>query len=617
MARNRNPTPPLYLGIEGGGTHTQVMLADEDGRVVREFATDPANLRLLTDAALRTLLRKIRARIGIPAALGIGLAGARQESDRIRIREAAAAVWRNTPCRAGNDLETALRADGPMPETGARVLVLSGTGSCCFGGNSRGGTARTGGWGHVLGDRGSAYAIGLQALRALLARFDRTQRWPVLGRHILRALQMNAPDDLIDWARGADKAEIAALAVAVFHAARERDATAREVLWEAANELAEDALSCARTLARPGTPVDFVLSGGTLLKQPGFARQVGQGIRRSWPSARVRPLGRPSVWGAVALAREAAGAASIAMGSPGGASASRPAGPDASLISMATSPTEQRHPDSRHLDRLSTADAVGLFLREDATIPRAILAEKSKLIWTVNRIAACFKAGGRLFYAGAGTSGRLGVLDASECPPTFCTPPEQVQGIIAGGRAALWSAVEGAEDDWEAGAAAARYRGIGRRDLVVGIAASGRTPFVLGVLREARRRGAGTVLVCFNPHLKLPPAERPDRILSPDLGPELLTGSTRLKCGTATKLILNIFTTLAMVRTGKVMGNLMVDLHPSNVKLRDRAERIVRELTGVSGAPVRAALEASGWDVRSACARLSGTGRPAVSGSNT
>jgi N-acetylmuramic acid 6-phosphate etherase len=209
-----------------------------------------------------------------------------------------------------------------------------------------------------------------------------------------------------------------------------------------------------------------------------------------------------------------------------------------------------------------------------------------------------------LFYVGAGTSGRLGVLDASECPPTFRTDPEMVQGIIAGGQRALWEAVEGAEDDPAAGARAIEYRGVNGRDTVVGIAASGRTPFVWGALREAKHRGAATVLLCFNPNVIIPRADRPTLVIAPAIGPEILTGSTRLKSGTATKLILNIFTTLAMVRIGKVLGNLMIDVKASNIKLRDRAVRIVRELAGVDYPTAEAALLKSQWKIKAACARL-------------
>ncbi len=195
-------------------------------------------------------------------------------------------------------------------------------------------------------------------------------------------------------------------------------------------------------------------------------------------------------------------------------------------------------------------------------------------------------------------------MDASECPPTFRLPPDRVQGIIAGGRAALWKSVEGAEDDAEAGAAALAHRGVRKGDVVVGIAASGRTPFVRGALGAAKQQGARTILLCCNPGLEIPVAQRPHLVVAPETGPEVLTGSTRLKAGTATKIILNIFTTLAMVRLGKVEGNLMVDVDPTNEKLRGRAIRIVQTLTGADANAARAALAKAKWNVKRACQKL-------------
>jgi N-acetylmuramic acid 6-phosphate etherase len=222
----------------------------------------------------------------------------------------------------------------------------------------------------------------------------------------------------------------------------------------------------------------------------------------------------------------------------------------------------------------------------------------------IQALARAFRRGGRLFYVGAGTSGRLGVLDASECPPTFRTSPDLVQGIIAGGPNALWQSVEGAEDDADAGRRAISFRRIACRDVVTGIAASGTTPFVWGALREAKKRGATTVLLCFNPFVKIPRALRPTIVIAPNLGPELLTGSTRLKAGTATKQLLNMFTTLAMVRIGKVRSNLMIDVNPANVKLQDRAVRIVQELTGADYHAAQGALERGGWVVKKAAEQL-------------
>ena len=244
--------------------------------------------------------------------------------------------------------------------------------------------------------------------------------------------------------------------------------------------------------------------------------------------------------------------------------------------------------------------AIELFLKEDSQIPTAINKEKIKIRKTIRWVVNAFKNKGRLFYCGAGTSGRLGVLDASECPPTFRTDPKQVQGIIAGGKAALCQSVEGAEDDANAGAEAIRFRGINKHDVLIGIAASGRTPFVWGGIWEANKRGAKTALLCFNSKLKIPQGNKPNIVINPSIGPELLTGSTRLKSGTATKLILNIITTMAMVQSGKVIGNLMIDLDPSNTKLRGRAIRIVQQLTNAGEQKARKALEKNKWNIKQA-----------------
>lgn len=268
------------------------------------------------------------------------------------------------------------------------------------------------------------------------------------------------------------------------------------------------------------------------------------------------------------------------------------------------SPTEQRNPRSQYLDKLPVRDAVALMLFEEAKVPRVLLAHRQKLARAVELVARAFRRGGRLLYVGAGTSGRLGVLDASECPPTFRAPPEMVQGIIAGGDVALRRSVEGAEDNQVAGGKAIASRRVGSRDVVLGIAASGATPFVWGALSEATRRRATTILLCFNPFLEVPRALRPTLMIAPNLGPEVLTGSTRLKAGTATKLVLNVLTTLAMVRMGKVISNLMVDVVPGNAKLRDRAVRIVQSLTDANYAEAEAALKQSGWVIKKAVPRL-------------
>ncbi|HTI98288.1 MAG TPA: N-acetylmuramic acid 6-phosphate etherase [Dongiaceae bacterium] len=595
---------PLFLGIEGGGTRTVALLADAAGTLLQRHEAGPANLQLLTDRELQAHFRALAKNFPRPAALGIGLAGARTEADRGRIRAAAASGWPRIPCYATNDLETALAAGGTdVPTTAARILVLSGTGSCCYGRNARGQTAKAGGWGHILGDHGSGYAIALRALQAVLVQYDHTGKWPRLGQRLLRTLLLNEPDQLIRWAQAAGKTEVAALAPEVCAAAQQRDPLAREILQRAAGHLARDAAACARQLKLPPAAaraqIHFILAGSNLVRQPQFANLVRQHLQATWPRAVIAPLERESAWGAVALAKSV-------LTTPGDRVGLKPEIKKEGSIFRDTglSPTELRNPRSMNLDRLPVAQAVDLMLSEDAKIPAALRAERAKITRTVQLIVRAFRRGGRLFYVGAGTSGRLGVLDASECPPTFRTPPEQVQGIIAGGQTALWQAAEGAEDDAAAGGRAMEFRGVSRRDVVVGIAASGRTPFVWGALAAARARGAKTVLVCFNPALHVARRHRPDVVIAPQIGPEVLTGSTRLKAGTATKLILNLFTTLSLVQMGKVVENLMVDLNPSNVKLRDRAVRIVRELKHVDAATARHALEASGWVVAQALKKI-------------
>ena len=599
--------PRLLLGIEGGATRTGVLVADMAGREVLQFSDAAANQRLMSDHELAELFRSIAAKVNAAApdlsALCIGLAGTRTDAHRERIRRLAHRVWPGIPCLATNDLETALAAEPVRKKTTARVLVLSGTGSCCFGRAANGLTAKSGGRGHILGDRGSAMDIGQRGLRELMAAWDHTGRWPPLGASVLDTLALNEPEDLDTWAIAAGKKEIASVAVAVFHAASKGDRLAAKILRNAAAALVLDGLTCARLLTKTCERVQFIFNGSTLLKNPGFAAMVKKGLRAGCPGAVITPLSRSSVWGAIELARCLA-----LVPLPTRARRGKTSRPSLTaetlnipaLDQLADSPTEQRNPRSVRLDTMPLAAAVDLMLDEDSRVPDALRAGRADIVWTVDKIIRAFRHGGRLFYVGAGTSGRLGVLDASECPPTFRVPREQVQGLIAGGQTALWSAVEGAEDDARAGASAITHRKAGRNDVVIGIAASGRTPFVWGALAAAKAGGAVTVLVTFNPAMKQLRQKAADRIIAPVVGPEVLTGSTRLKCGTATKLLLNIFTTLAMSRTGKIVSNLMVDLNPSNVKLRDRAIRIVSELTGAAAGISRAALEENEWNVKAA-----------------
>lgn len=272
--------------------------------------------------------------------------------------------------------------------------------------------------------------------------------------------------------------------------------------------------------------------------------------------------------------------------------------------------TEQRHPGSRALDALSTAEAFDLMNGDQAGVTAAIAAARKEVVAAIEMVAAALRAGGRLIYVGAGTSGRLGVLDAAECPPTFSSDPEMVQGVIAGGEAALRRSIERAEDDAGAGAAAMDELGVGLRaakdgggegvsDVVFGIATGGTTPFVHGAIRRAKERGAKSVFFACVPREEADDeADVSIRVLT---GPEVLTGSTRLKAGIATKMVLNMVSTLSMVKLGKVFENLMVDVDESRcAKLTDRAIRIVMTATGLSREESERLLESAGRQVKTA-----------------
>jgi N-acetylmuramic acid 6-phosphate etherase len=477
----------------------------------------------------------------------------------------------------GSDTDSALAAAfGPH---GSGIVIISGTGSCVYG---RNGTevARAGGWGHLLGDHGSGYWIALTGLRAAIRDYDRHGRvGERLGR-ALRRLCLNSPEELIGWIQSAGKDAVAALATDML----EGDAG---LMLQAASFLAQDCHAVAQQLGLEKPRV--ALTGGVLRHNRKLAILVGNRVRTMLPGAKIVPAPSESAIGALKLAL-----AVVQEGVPPGEP--KECRPDAAARQEPRPPeTEQRNPRTMDLDKRSVSRLIDTMLDEEARVIPALRKNRAAIERAVNRIVRAFQRGGRLFYVGAGTSGRLGVLDASECPPTFSTNPEMVQAIIAGGAAALHAAVEGAEDNREAGAEAMRMRGVGKRDVVIGIAASGSTPFVLGALDEAKRLGAETFLLCFSQ-----PESTAHTPLLFRTGTEVITGSTRLKAGTATKLVLNMLTTISMIRLGKVVGNLMVEVKPTNAKLRARACRIVATLRGCSEDDARRRLVRCDWSVKKA-----------------
>lgn len=453
----------FLLGVECGGTRTTAMMLRTDTGERLTWEGGPANLRLRTDEQLLSVFRSLGKALPQPDSIAIGMAGVRTAADTERIQRLANQVWPGVPCATSHDLEPAIAAAPRIPAKRggflSQVLVLSGTGSCCLGVTTAGKRVKIGGWGHILGDKGSAHEIGIRALKALAYYLDRDGEWSLLGKRVLRRLLLNEPNDLIAWVQAASKDQVAALAMDVFDAARERDRIARDILEGAASSLAADAISTARRIARRGEPVQFVFAGSVLLRQPAFAAKVTGMIREGWKNAIVMPLKEPGVAGAVELARRLLESQSTSKSAPAQVS-QRPEIWHAaevrdlpSLVPEATriSPTERRNPRSLRLDRMSLDRSIALFLSEDLRMLKAVHGIRDDIRRTVERIVKAFRSGGRLFYVGAGTSGRLGVLDASECPPTFRTSPDLVQGIIAGGATALHQSIEGAEDEPDLG----------------------------------------------------------------------------------------------------------------------------------------------------------------------
>jgi len=265
--------------------------------------------------------------------------------------------------------------------------------------------------------------------------------------------------------------------------------------------------------------------------------------------------------------------------------------------------TEGRNPQTTDLDEMSPLEIVSVMNQEDQKVPAAIKTELPQIATAAEKISQSFKKGGRLFYIGAGTSGRLGVLDAAECVPTFGTEPEMVQGLIAGGGKAMTLAVEGAEDDVELGASDLKDRDLTENDVVVGIAASGRTPYVVGALDYAKSVGADTIALSCNQDSII--SQHAETKIEVVVGPEVLSGSTRLKSGTAQKMVLNMLSTAAMVGVGKTYGNLMVDVKPTNKKLVQRSINIIVEVTGVKADIAQATLEEANYSVKDAIVMIS------------
>jgi len=588
------------LGIEGGGTKTEwALLAGDavEGDVISSGVLPASNLRLISDDSLARLFSVLPRDV---THVGAFLAGCGTEEDRARLLGLVKQAWPQALIAVGSDRDSGMAA-AFGDEDG--IAVIAGTGAAVTG-RREGAVEKAGGWGQLLGDRGSGYDLAMQGLRLVLTHFDLNQKITPLAEEILRTLGLNRLPDLVGWAMQAGKMDVARLAPAIFHAAKYGEPEILPIVQAGAAILAEYTRAVAQRLVFPKPRVR--LMGGLFTHYEDYVSLYKYRLSILLPDAQVEVCRVSGALGAAKLmSRPESGDRRPPKGETGDRRPEREesSGGDANLdlsglADLAVASTEQSNPRSGDLDQRATRELVELFISEEEYVGQALASCREQIIAAIDLASAALGAGGRLFYVGAGTSGRLGVLDASEIPPTFGAPPELVQGIIAGGATALHRAVEGAEDQPEAGACAVLERGARAGDVVCGLTASGRTPFVLGALGRARGLGARTILITCNPARKKGPGPLWDVEIDLPTGPEIVTGSTRLKAGTATKLALNMLSTLTMIRLGRVRGNAMVDLRISNAKLRDRGARLVSSALGIPYEEARARLERAGWNVR-------------------
>jgi len=577
------------LGIEGGGTKTAWALV-ADGTIIESGKLPPSNLRLTPLDQITKIFRVLPREVD---RIGIFLAGCATEEDHAALLKLARAVWPRAKIVAGSDRDSGMAAclrdrDG--------IAVNAGTGSSVTGRSGRQ-IEKAGGWGHILGDAGGAYFVSIRALRSVLREYDLRRGEREFAANILRALGLNNFDELVRWAQTADKMEIASLAPVVFEAARKSDEAARQIIAAGVSALVDftTAVSMRLQLETP----EVRLMGGLFENQKFYGVAFAKALSEKIPGAEVALCESPPEVGAAWLAADERLQLAKAE--------------EWAAAFQLISPTEEANPKSANLDRLSAREIVELFVAEEKSVEEGLRQCVDQLAGAIELSASAIGSGGRIFYVGAGTSGRLGVLDAAEIPPTFGASADLFQGIIAGGAPALRQSIEGAEDDARSGALAMDERRVKREDLVIGISASGRAAFVIGALRRAQEIGTQTIFMTSNVPIAagVSPAETSaggtaaspenwDLVINLLTGPEIVTGSTRLKAGTATKVALNIISTGVMARLGRVHGNLMIDLQPTNKKLRERAIGLVSQLAGCSRDSARSRLERADWNLREA-----------------
>lgn len=595
----------IVIGVDGGGSHTEAVALDESGAVIGRGEAGASNPRVVDfkigAACVGYAGRLAMDDAGIPLervadAMVCCVSGVGRSDDRKAMRKALKQHNVSPRVVVTHDAEAVLAAGGVF---GAGVTVIAGTGSFVWGRDDDGNEARAEGWGSLLGDSSGGFGIGLEALRAVCRAHDGVAPETSLTDVALEHYKINDPTRLVSVLakKSIPRKKIADFASCVFEHAEAMDSVAVEIIEAAIASLAKStAAVVAKLTATTQGALPVVCCGGIARGSELFRDRFETALR----AARVKgiidfPDASPAL-GAARLALHEIGVDAQTSPLSSDNTVDVEMGDDAALgvfEECRALATEQRNLASADIDAADVIDILRVMNGEDHVVAPAVEKVLPAIAEAVERIVAAIKSGGRLFYIGAGTSGRLGVLDASEIPPTFGAPPDLVQGLIAGGYATLLRSREGAEDHEEWAARDLEARRFSAKDALVGLAASRRTPYVLGGMRYAKQLGATTALVtCSPPDATM---DEVDILIAPVVGPEVVMGSTRLKSATAQKMVLNMLTTATMIRLGKVYENMMVDLQLSCGKLSQRARRTVMLAAGVDYEKASAFLiEASG-----------------------
>ena len=572
-----------YLAIEAGGTASQAGSYNAEGRLLRKASAGPANpLSCGLHASIRTLVelaKEILEQEDGLLTVAAAVSGAAHPELRQQMADALATALTASRVAVSDDLRPLLFANAG---TSPAILAIAGTGASVLY-QTESDSFVLGARGVLFGDDGSSFAIAVRALRSAAWAIDGIGLDTCLTQKLPQALGLKDLAGVVPWSHHAKKHEIASLSVAVHEAAMDGDDVAREIIKLEARALAALVKAGAERINQPGDTAVY-LHGGLFEKSEIYLNEFKSALKKC---AAVREILFPPIKGhravlAMAMTESLPPHLHAALSGTEGLPPSLP-------------PTEQRH-EQEPIDGLSSFELVRRMNEEDATVAAVVARSAMMMSRVIDRAGDALRGGGRIVYLGAGTSGRLGVLDASECPPTFGVPPDRVVALMAGGDKALRESVEGAEDDEDAAKADVQSIRVNEKDIVIGIAASGTTPYVLAGLRAAAANGAYTVLLCCNPsaHVKA------DVVIALDTGPEALAGSTRLKAGTATKMALNMISTGAMARAGRIHEGFMVNMRPSNAKLRKRAGRMIAALTGLDEPTALGVLESAGGSIAAA-----------------